>query len=488
MRKHINQPSVFWTGLGICVLGMAALARAGDVTTAADTQTQNAASIKDTKSALPTERAKLSEVGKNLLLAQAATTDSTTKNTSVPATATTGGPLEEIVVTGFRAAAERAQEIKRLAPSNVEAITLEDLGKFTDSSISDALQRVPGLNLQRNVRGYDGGDGISIRGLGPQYVQSTVNGRVLSGIPTFFGGGGRNLDYGSIPPEILSGVTVYKQPTASLVEPGLAGEINIQTLRPLDYNPNDNNMSFGSLTVGTEYETNSKKFGPRVGGVVGVKLLDGTLGFDLSGLYSDEHTQQQELFMYNGRHNITVSNKPVTSANYTNGVYDPTIDPSVVLTQIKNIGINDGYAPNVSYRTYKKRSLAGDIQWKPNDNFELNIDGLYNEFTTDKFNQGADFYTGFNYETGNEIYNPGSYIIRGNQMVYYDTSKIANPAGTTPTFQLGGFTHVININKFYNIGVNAAWKTDSGFKAVLDFSHGYGTYSQDWRGPYADNG
>lgn len=398
------------------------------------------------------------------------------------------GELQEITVTGLRASIEKAQQIKREAPSNVEVITLEDLGKFTDSSISDALQRVPGLNLQRNVRGYDGGDGVSIRGLGPQYVQSTVNGRVLSGIPTFFGGNGRNLDYGSIPPEILASVTVYKSPTASLVESGLAGEINLQTLRPLDYKPDDNKQFFGSLSGAAEYETNSKKFGPRIGGVFGTKLFDNTLGIYVSGLFSNEYTEQQELFMYNGRHDITVSNKPVTSANYTNGVYDPSIDPSVVLTKIKGVGINDGYAPNISDREYKKRSFAGGLQWRPNGNFELNIDGLYNKFTTDKFNQGADFYTGFNYETGNEIYNPGSYIIRGNQMVYYDTSKIANPAGTTPTFTLGGFTHVINENEYYMVGLNAAWTGNDGTRAVFDFSHGYGTYSQDWRGPYADNG
>ena len=422
----------------------------------------------------------------SLTLASAAAAQQT--SAAATAATTTGNQLEEIVVTGIRAAAKRAQEIKRDAPSNVEAITLEDLGKFTDSSISDALQRVPGLNLQRNVRGYDGGDGISIRGLGPQYVQSTVNGRVLSGIPTFFGGGGRNLDYGSIPPEVLAGVTVYKSPTASLVESGLAGEINIQTLRPLDYNPHDGKTIFGTASASAEYETNSKKYGPRFGGVIGVKLLDDTLGAYVSGLYSREYTEQQEMFMYNGRHNITVSNKTVTSANYTNGVYDPTIDPSVVLTQIKNIGINDGYAPNVSHRQYDKRSVASDIQWKPSKNFELNVDGLYNEFTTDKFNQGADFYSGFNYETGKEIYNPGSYEIRGNQMVYYDTSKIANPTGTTPTFQLGGFTHVINKNKFFDVGINAVWKNDDGYRMALDYNHDRGTYSQDWRGPYADNG
>ena len=397
--------------------------------------------------------------------------------------------LEEVTVTGFRASLQSAQDKKRYAPSNVEAITLEDLGKFTDSSISDALQRVPGVNLQRNVRGYDGGDGASIRGLGPAYVQSTVNGRVISGIPTFFGGGtGRDLDFGSIPPEILVGVTVYKSPTSSQMESGLAGEIDLQTLRPLDYKQHGMQAYYGNLTAAANRQTDLHQTGPRIGGVFGAKLLDNTLGVYVSGLYSKEHTQQQELYMYNGRHNITVSDKPVTSANYTNGVYDPTIDPTVTLTTIKGVGINDGYAPNVSYRQYTKKSVSTGLQWKPNSNFELNVDALYNKFTTDKFNQGADFYSGFNYETGHEIYNPGSYIIRGNQMVYYDTSKIANPAGTTPTFTLGGFTHVINENEFYMMGLNAAWTSDQGYRMAVDYSHGRGRYSQDWRGPYADNG
>ena len=456
---------------------LSSVAHAEQMPTTDFSESQAVAAVQDRANSPPPSSPKTLRVAAATVAAAAA-----------PAGTSTDSALDELVVTGIRASVQKAQDIKRFAPSNVEAITLEDLGKFTDSSISDALQRVPGLNLQRNVRGYDGGDGISIRGLGPSYVQSTVNGRVLSGIPTFFGGGGRNLDYGSIPPEILAGVTVYKSPTASLVESGLAGEINIQTLRPLDFKSNSTSPYFGSVSAGAELETNSKKVGPRFGGVLGAKFLDNTLGVYVSGLFSDEHTRQQEFYMYTGRQNITVSNKPVTSANYTNGVYDPTIDPTVVLTKINNVGVEPGYAPNLSYRKYSKRSAAAGLQWKPNGNFELNLDALYNEFTTDKFNQGGDFYTGFNYETGKEIYNPGSYIIRGNQMVYYDTSKIANPAGTTPTFQLGGFTHVININKFYNVGANAVWKSDDGFRVALDFSHGYGTYSQDWRGPYADNG
>ena len=58
--------------------------------------------------------------------------------------------IEEVTVTGIRESVQKAQEIKRNADANVEAITTQDLGKFLDSSVSDAVQRVPGIQLQRN--------------------------------------------------------------------------------------------------------------------------------------------------------------------------------------------------------------------------------------------------------------------------------------------------------------------------------------------------
>jgi TonB-dependent receptor len=82
--------------------------------------------------------------------------------------------LEEVIVTGVRASLDTAAEIKREADQMVDAISMEDIGMFSDNNIGEALQRVPGVQLERDM-----GEGfrISIRGLGPRFVRTTVNGR-----------------------------------------------------------------------------------------------------------------------------------------------------------------------------------------------------------------------------------------------------------------------------------------------------------------------
>src|SRR5258708_33625529 len=84
--------------------------------------------------------------------------------------------LDEIVVTGIQAALQAAQKEKRNAPVVVEAMTPEDLGKFTDNSIADELQRVPGVQIDRGTDGRSG-DHVSIRGMGSEFITTTVNGR-----------------------------------------------------------------------------------------------------------------------------------------------------------------------------------------------------------------------------------------------------------------------------------------------------------------------
>src|SRR3981081_2975309 len=84
--------------------------------------------------------------------------------------------LDEIVVTGIQAALQAAQKEKRNASVVVEAITPEDLCKFTDNSIADELQRVPGVQIDRGTDGRSG-DHVSIRGMGPEFITTTVHGR-----------------------------------------------------------------------------------------------------------------------------------------------------------------------------------------------------------------------------------------------------------------------------------------------------------------------
>ncbi len=133
--------------------------------------------------------------------------------------------IEEIVTTGFRSSLRDAMLMKQNSESIVEAITAEDIGKLPDASIAESLARLPGLTAQRlNGRGQQ----ISIRGLGPDFTTALLNGREQ--VTT---GDNRGVEFDQYPSELLSGVTVYKTPDASLIGAGLAGTADLQTIRPL---------------------------------------------------------------------------------------------------------------------------------------------------------------------------------------------------------------------------------------------------------------
>lgn len=146
----------------------------------------------------------------------------------------TGEDAEVIVVTGVRGALQSARNQKREADTFVDSITASDVSQLPDLSVAEALARVPGVVTQRfELGGSDGdfpspeGSGNIVRGL--QYVRSEFNGR-----DAFSANGGRALEWASIPPELIGAVEVFKNQTASMIEGGIAGTVNLRTLEPFD--------------------------------------------------------------------------------------------------------------------------------------------------------------------------------------------------------------------------------------------------------------
>ncbi|MCA0902007.1 TonB-dependent receptor [Microbulbifer agarilyticus] len=134
--------------------------------------------------------------------------------------------LEEITVTGFRKSVMDSIGTKRDATSVVEAISAEDIGKLPDSSIADAISRLPGLATQR----LDGRSSrVSIRGFGENESATTFNGREQVSISD-----NRGVEFDLYPSEIMSGVTVHKTPQANIEAEGIAGVIDMQTVKPLE--------------------------------------------------------------------------------------------------------------------------------------------------------------------------------------------------------------------------------------------------------------
>lgn len=135
--------------------------------------------------------------------------------------------MEEVVVTGMRRSIQNSMDVKMASSAIVEAVSAVEIGKLPDSSIADSLARLPGAAAQR----LDGrSSSISLRGFGENFSATTFNGREQVSI-----GDNRGVEFDVYPSEIMSGVVVQKTADATLVAQGIAGVIDLQSVRPLAY-------------------------------------------------------------------------------------------------------------------------------------------------------------------------------------------------------------------------------------------------------------
>lgn len=136
--------------------------------------------------------------------------------------------LEQFVVSsGFAGSLAASTEVKMRAPVIIEAVSAEDIGKLPDTSIAETLARLPGLTTQRiNSRAQ----GIVIRGLVGDFSTGLLNGRQQVSTAA-----GRSIEFDQYPAELLNGVVVYKSGNPSLIGQGLAGTIDMKTVRPLEH-------------------------------------------------------------------------------------------------------------------------------------------------------------------------------------------------------------------------------------------------------------
>lgn len=141
--------------------------------------------------------------------------------------------VDEIVVYGLKASVQSAQDVKRNADTVKDVITASDIGALPDKSVTESLQRVPGVTIAHFASSSDlkhfadEGTGVLVRGL--DRVRSEINGRdAFSANP--YGG----LSYEDFPPELLGAVEVVKNQTADLISGGIAGTVNLQTRKPFD--------------------------------------------------------------------------------------------------------------------------------------------------------------------------------------------------------------------------------------------------------------
>ncbi|EQD67619.1 TonB-dependent receptor, partial [mine drainage metagenome] len=235
------------------------------------------------------------------------------RNTHSPAV------LQEVVVSGIRASMESALNIQRFSNTIVDAIVASQIGKLPDVTAIDALQRIPGIQISRqlgegggtvNIGGSVINSGYEIRGL--PYAETTLNGREV-----FSATGSRVLNLQDIPSSLLAGIEVYKDPTASLLAGGLAGTVNLITHKPFDFRGPELDVSAGE-TYGSMIGTARPNFN-----VLGSDIWHtgiGKVGALLDVSYHDRAYREDGITNSSIATNSTAV--PGKTIDYTNGVYN----------------------------------------------------------------------------------------------------------------------------------------------------------------------
>ncbi|MCS3745486.1 iron complex outermembrane receptor protein [Xanthomonas arboricola] len=270
--------------------------------------------------------------------------------------------LDTITVTGYRASLEKSQAVKRSANSIVDAISAEDIGKFPDINAAESLSHLPGISVDRQ---FGEGEKVSINGTDPALNRVLLNGQTIAsgdwgGNPTDTSG--RTFNYTLLSPEIIGLMEVYKTPEARIDEGSIGGTVIVHTRKPLDL---PKNTIRGS--VGYNYNDRSEEGNPRGSALWSWKNDDETFGALISATHDKQDLARAgiEYFGYvTGRDSNGRGIPP--SATITG-------DGSDVATARVPAGINSAFFQ----QTRERSGVQGALQWKPNEQNEFNLTGLY---------------------------------------------------------------------------------------------------------------
>jgi iron complex outermembrane receptor protein len=262
----------------------------------------------------------------------------------------------EIVVTGIRGSLREAIDAKRDLSVIADVVTAEDVGKFPDKNVAEALQRVPGIVVNRE---FGEGERVSLRGTAPNLTKTLLNGHSVATADWFIldqVASTRSFNYLTLPAEIIGRLEVYKSPQADVEEGGVGGTINVITRNPLDLDP----LTL-SASAQAAYSDLSGKVDPQVSGLISWKNTDETFGVLVGAIYQKRRTRRDGLEIFGYR------SFPVGGGQ---SALVPTLIGSTMFEQDR-----ERYGANVG------------IQFRPSDELEINITGLYSRFNADNFNQ-----------------------------------------------------------------------------------------------------
>jgi TonB-dependent receptor len=296
--------------------------------------------------------------------------------------------LDAFNVTGIRASVITALEQKRAAVNLVDSIVAEDIGKFPDNNVIEALQRLPGVQVTDRASGQIAT--VTVRGLTD--VSTTINGRNV------FTASGQALSLQDIPASLLASVDVYKSRSADLIENGIAGQIDIHTHRPFDFSGDR-----FSLATRLIYADPADKYSPNASALFSKRWSNsaGKFGALINVSYSE--TAYRNNSITPGAMVPFMTDKPAAGWVPYQRIFTNGTDPWVA-------GLTDGLstAPNATMMiggvatpyvlardaifavdgtgTTKRPAANVALQWAPNKESEYTFEFFYDGYENKNFN------------------------------------------------------------------------------------------------------
>ena len=353
---------------------------------------------------------------------------------------------DAIVVTGIRAAINNSAAQKRLNTSIVEVISSEDLGKLPDMSIAESLSRLPGFATQR----LDGRANVaSIRGLGPDFTTTLLNGREQVSINN-----NRGVELDQYPAELLNGAVVYKTPDAKLIGQALGGTVDMRTIRPLAYGKTSTVITArGEMNSLKQLNPDISRKGYRINLFHVGQNADKTIGWAIGYARMQSPTQEQRW----------------------NAWGYPDLNSTT-----KVIG---GAKPYVKSNELKRDGLMGVLEFAPDDRFHTTFDGYWSKFNDKQRLRGIELplqWSGAQlqpgYTTANGLVTSGRYngveavmrndIVNRDAEIYAFGSNTAYKATDTLTFEL-------------DVSYSKVTKTEQNLEIYLGTGRGGGVGATD---------
>lgn len=326
---------------------------------------------------------------------------------------------DEVVVTGSRQVIQDSINLKRQSTQIVDGLSADEIGDIPALSIGEALETITGVASHRE---NGGATEVSIRGLGPYLSSTTINGRLVGN-----GSGDRSVNFSQFPSELMNKLAVFKTQDASQIEGGVAGQIQIETLKPLDYgkrriqfdikgNINPDQLNQEDTQVGDIGYRGTLSFVDQFE----VKGL-GDIGISIGGQLSKISQPEAEVRSTSNSDassfacivrtgvvtplGIGFSDNPIENDRDCEDYRAPNGNGALQGGDSNNIGVVTQIAPTgdarldaidfgapfvlvPSQRHYRQNdtedsrdALFGAIQWQPNDRWDINVDAQWSERT-----------------------------------------------------------------------------------------------------------